>query len=268
VRLNGKQIYCDPGAKYTPYGLLPWSETGVAGLLLDKNGGTWIQTPLPEPSESALERKAELTLADTGDLEGKLTITCTGLEAVRRRNELRNEDDAGRKKFLEESITRTVPSASEVTLTNQPDWNGSAAPLVAEFTLKVPGWAAPTGRRVMLPVGLFSAQEKHLFDHADRVHPIYMDFPFQTKDDMTIAVPGGWQFGTLPPEHKQDGHIITYSLAVSKDGSKLKLVRNMSVNFLILETQYYAALRTFFQGVKTSDDQQIVLQPAATTAGK
>jgi hypothetical protein len=268
VRLNGKPVYCDPGAKYTPYGLLPWYETGVAGLLLDKNGGTWIQTPLPEPSESALERKAELTLADTGDLEGKLTITCTGLEAVRRRNELRNEDDAGRKKFLEESITRTVPSASEVTLTNQPDWNGSAAPLVAEFTLKVPGWAAPTGRRVMLPVGLFSAQEKHLFDHADRVHPIYMDFPFQTKDDMTIAVPGGWQFGTLPPEHKQDGHIITYSLAVSKDGSKLKLVRNMSVNFLILETQYYAALRTFFQGVKTSDDQQIVLQPAATTAGK
>lgn len=266
VRLNGKPIYCDPGAKFTPFGLLPWYETGVAGLVLDKTGGTWIQTPLPQPAESIVERKANLTLTDTGDLEGKLTITYSGLEAVRRRNEERNEDDAGRKKFLEESVTRSIPAASETTLTNQPDWNGSDSPLVAEFTLKVPGWAAQTGRRVMLPVGLFSAEEKHLFDHVNRTHPIYMDFPFQQKEDITISVPGGWQIGTVPPEHKQDGHVITYSLVVSKDGSNLKLTRSMAVNFLLLDKQYYAALRTFFQGVKTGDDQQVVLQPAATAA--
>jgi hypothetical protein len=266
VRLNGKSVYCDPGAKFTPFGLLPWYETGVAGLVLDKNGGTWIQTTLPQPSESTVERKAILTLTDTGDLEGKLTITYTGLEAVRRRTDERNEDEAGRKKFLEESVTRTIPAASEATLTNQPEWHGSAAPLVAEFTVKIPAWASQAGRRVMLPVGLFSAQEKHLFDHANRVHPIYMDFPYQSKEDITITVPAGWQIGTIPPEHKQDGHVITYALAVSKDGSNLKLARSITVDFLLLDKQYYTALRTFFQGIKAGDDQQIVLQPAATTA--
>ena len=266
VKLNGKEVLCDPGAKFVPFGLLPWSETGVSGLRLDKDGGTWIQTPLPAPSASTVTRKASLLLTDAGDLEGKLTVTYTGLEAARRRSEERNEDDAGRKKFLEDAVKRSMPVSSDPTLTNQPDWNGSAAPLVAEFDLKVPGWASQTGRRVLFPVGLFAAQEQHLFDHADRTHPIYMDFPYQKNDDITVTLPTGWQIGTLPQSFKQDGHVIIYSLIMANEKGSLRLNRSMTVDFLVLERGYYAALRKFFQGVKTSDDQQIVLQPAAASA--
>ncbi len=39
VQLNGQDLYFDPGAALTPYGLLPWTETGVTGLRLDKEGG-------------------------------------------------------------------------------------------------------------------------------------------------------------------------------------------------------------------------------------
>jgi hypothetical protein len=42
VKVNGKDQYFDPGAAFTPFGLLPWVETGVDGLRLDKDGGTWI----------------------------------------------------------------------------------------------------------------------------------------------------------------------------------------------------------------------------------
>ncbi len=268
VKLNGNDVFCDPGAKFIPYGLLPWSETGVAGLRLNKDGGTWIQVPLAPSSASTVGRKASLLLNESGDLEGKLSITYTGLEAARRRNEERNEDDAGRKKFLEDAVKNSLSIDSDPTLTNQPDWNGSAAPLVAEFNLKVTGWASPTGRRVLFPVGLFSAQEQHLFDHADRIHPVYMEFPFQQNDDITITLPTGWQIGALPPAHQQDQHLITYSLTMSNESGSLRLKRTMTVDFLLLDKKYYTALRTFFQGVKTSDDQQIVLQPAATSAAK
>ncbi len=268
AKANGKEIFCDPGSKFSPFGLLPWYETAVAGLQLNKDGGTWIKTPLPASSLSVVQRKATLRLTDTGDLEGKLTISYIGLEAVRRRDEERNEDDAGRKKFLEDAVKRSIPTASDPTLTNQPDWNNSSTPLVAEFSLQVPAWASQAGRRVLLPVGLFSAQEKHLFDHASRIHPIYLDFPYEQSDDITITVPAGWQFSNLPPPHKQDGHIITYSMAMADDKGSLRLNRAMTVDFLILDRQYYSALRTFFQGVKTSDDQQIAIQPGTTAASK
>src|SRR5260370_42418988 len=85
VRLNGKDLYFDPGAEFTPFGLLTWSETGVQGLRLDKDGGTWIRTTLPASSESRMERQAKLKLSYTGELGGKLTITSTRLEAMYQR---------------------------------------------------------------------------------------------------------------------------------------------------------------------------------------
>ncbi len=268
VKLNGKDIYCDPGAKFAPFGVLPWSETGVQGLRLDKDGGSWIKTPLPESSASLMEHKADLKLSDTGDLEGKLTITLTGLEAMLRRVNERNEDETERKKYLEDHVKRYVPTAIEVELTNHPNWSDPAVPLVAEFQLKVPGWASAAGRRVLVPVGLFSGAEKHVFDHAQRVHPIYMEFPFQQIDDITIEIPSGWQVSSLPPALKQDGHIITYSMTVENDKGKLHLTRTLDTKFLFLQTQYYSALRNFFQQVRTGDEQQIVLQSGTATASK
>lgn len=266
VRLNGKDMYFDPGAAFTPYGLLPWEETGVPGLKLDKDGGEWIQTALPDSSVSRIERKADLKLTETGDLEGKLTLTFTGLEGLRRRVEQNNEDETEHKKFLEEQAQEYIPAACQIELVNKPDWKTSASPLVAEFTLKVPGWAAQAGRRVLLPVGLFSATEKHLFDHATRVHPIYFEFPFQKLDDITIEPPAGWQITSVPAPQNQDGHVIAYTLQVENSQGTLHLKRSLRVDSLILETKYYTALRNFFQGVRTGDEEQIVLQPGAASA--
>lgn len=36
VRLDGKDLYFDPGAAFTPFGMLTWYETGTPGLCLDK----------------------------------------------------------------------------------------------------------------------------------------------------------------------------------------------------------------------------------------
>ena len=131
VKLNGKDMYFDPGAAFTPFGLLTWSETGVPGLRMSKDGGTWIRTTLPASSESQIHREARLKLSDTGDLEGTLKVSYTGLEAMYRRLEVRNSDDVARKKFLEDQLKEQVPAAAELELTNKPDWTGSETPLVA-----------------------------------------------------------------------------------------------------------------------------------------
>ena len=268
VKLNGKEIYCDPAEKFAPFGLLPWYETGVNGLRVDKDGGSWIKTPVPPSSESRIERKADLSLSDTGDLQGRLTLTFSGLQAMELREEKRDQDDAERKKYLEEEVKESVPVGIEVELTNRPDWSNPASPFVANFSLKVPGWASGVGRRVLVPVGLFGAPEKNLFKHANRVHPIYMAFPFQEVDDVTIEIPAGWKVNSLPPAQKQDGHIITYAMKVEDEKGKLHITRTLDTNFLYLQTQYYALLRNFVEQVRTGDEQQIVLQPGTATASK
>ena len=87
-----------------------------------------------------------------------MTVTYTGQEALWRRHEERNEDEADRKQFLENQIKADIPSGIEVELSNRPDWNSASPALVAEYDLKVPGWAAAAGQRALLPVGLHVSQ--------------------------------------------------------------------------------------------------------------
>jgi transglutaminase-like putative cysteine protease len=267
VKLDGKDVFFDPGSAFVPFGILPWPETGVQGLKLDKDGGSWLQTTLPYAKESQVQHKAELHLTDTGDLEGKLTVTFTGLEAAERRVEERLADDTERKKFLEDEVKESIPAASEAELTNSPDWK-SSTPLVAEFTLKVPGWMAGAGRRELLPVGLFSAQEKHVFDHSDRVHPIYIEHPFERVDDISIDLPLGWQIGTLPAPKKENGSIVVYTMQAENNKGTLHLTRSLDVDFLMIDQKYYPALREFFQIVRADDEQQVILQPVGANASK
>ena len=266
VKVNGKDLYLDPGAAFTPFGMLEWAETAVTGLKLDKDGGTWIKSTFPQSSESRTERKAILKLSDTGDLEGKLTVTFSGLEGMSRRIEELHSDEAERKKYLEEQVKEYIPVAAEPELTNRPDWKSSSQPLVAEFNIRIPGWVSGAGRRALLPVGIFSATEKHIFEHTNRVHPIYFEFPFEKVDDVTIDLPPNWQVQNLPPPQNQDGHVVAYSLKTEKAANSLHLTRRVTVDILMLDTKYYTALRDFFQMVRTSDEAQIVLQPGAATA--
>jgi hypothetical protein len=261
VKLNGKDVYLDPGGAFTPFGLLTWPETAAVGLRLDKDGGTWIKTTLPEASESRIERVGKLKLSDSGDLEGKVTVTYIGLEAMYHRMTKRHADEVDRKKFLEERLTSQISAAAEAELTNKPDWTSSETPLVAEFDLKIPGWASNAGKRVVLPAAIFTAGEKGVFEHANRVQPIYFDYPYEKVDDLTIELPAGWKVSSVPAPQDLNGKIVVYNAKVEQNPGSLRLTRKLMIDVLLLEQKYYPALRSFFQAVRTSDGVQIVVQP-------
>lgn len=266
VKLNGKDLYFDPGAEFTPFGLLIWTETGTPGLRLDGDGGTWITTTLPESAESQILRNAKLKLSDTGDLEGKLTVTYTGLEGMYRRLEVRNEDEVERKKFLEDELKEQIPAAAELELTNKPDWASSETPLVAELDVKIPGWVSSAGKRAVLPVGFFAADEKRVFEHAQRVHPIYFEYPHEKIDDVTIELPTGWQVSSVPAPQTKDAKVVLYDLKMESSNGTVRVTRKLNIDLLLLEQKYYAALRNFFQTVRTGDEEQILLQPGTASA--
>jgi len=266
VKLNGQERYFDPGAAFTPFGLLPWIETGTPGLKLDKEGGSWIETPLPPSSDSKIERKADFKLTPEGDLEGTVTATYTGLEGQWRRLEERNQDDTERKKFLEEEVKNSIPGGSEVELAKAPDWNSSEDPVIAEFKVKIPGWGSPAGKRLMLPTSFFSANEKHMFEHANRTWPIYFRFPFKATDDVTIRLPDGWKAESVPAPVDRDLKGAEYSLKAEKTDSTVQIQRMLREDLFLVGKDNYPVLRGFFQFVKAQDEQQVVLLPSTAAA--
>jgi hypothetical protein len=268
VRSNGKDLYFDPGAAFTPFGLLRWDETGVPGLRLDKDGGSWVQTSLPDSSVSQILRKADFKLLPTGDIEGHLVVTFTGFEAQSRRVDQRNEDDTARKKFLEDEVRGYITVGSEVELTKQSDWTSSESPLVAEFTVKIPGWASISPRHVLFPAGIFGGSEKHVFDHSTRTYPIYFEYLAQKLDDITIEIPPGWQATSLPKPQNQNLRVVGYACSAEDNKGTLHLTRKVDINVISLEAKYYGPMQSFFQIVRTGDEQQIALQPGTAVSSR
>jgi hypothetical protein len=265
VKLNGNELYFDPGTIFTPFGFLPWGETGVQALKLDKEGGTWVTTPYLESSSSQIKRNANVKVSEEGALEGNLTVTYSGLEAAWRRFVERDEDDTQRKKFVEDEIKASVPVTAEIELTNRPDWTSSDLTLVAEFHLNVQHWAYGVGRRWLLPVALFGAQEQHTCERGTRVHPLYFAWKFQKVDDVRIALPKGWQVVALPPRQGKQSNLDGYSLTVENDKDMLHVARVLRSDVISLESYEYPALHDFYQTVRTGDGQQVVLQPGTAS---
>jgi hypothetical protein len=267
VKLDGKDLYFDPGTAFTPYGMLPWWETSVSGLRLGKDGGGWVETPLNDETQSKIERKTELKLDSEGTLTGKLTVTYWGSDAQSLRIEERIEDETSRKKLLEDMVRETIPAAIEVDLLNKPDWSSSSPSLQTEYSLKVPGWVAGAGKRALLPVGLFSSPEKSIFEHSGRVHPVYFHYPYRKIDDITIELPLGWKVASLAKSVDRDVKAAAYTMKSEDNSGSLHLTRLLRSDLVMVPPNTYGALRAFFQVVRTGDEEQVVLQPGSSSAG-
>lgn len=263
VKLPDKEIYVDPGAAFTPYGMLPWYETAVQGLRLHKDGGEWVTTPLPPPPESRIDRHAVLKLNEHGTLQGKLTVTYTGLQALWRRLEERDDDATARRNFLEDDVKGFVPVGITVKLGNEPDWSSSSTTLVAEFDLEVPGWGDSAGKRVLMAPGLFANSDKSRFVHATRVHPLYFYFPYLDQDDISIELPPGWQVSSVPAAKNVDKKALIYTLVTEGNGQMLHIKRSVQLHLTVVQTKFYDQVRDFFQAVRAGDEEQIVLTRAA-----
>jgi Domain of Unknown Function with PDB structure (DUF3857)/Transglutaminase-like superfamily len=259
ARLGDQEVYLAPGVPFAPFGTLAWNETAVKGVRLNEAGGVWVTTPLPPASASRLERKATLHLASDASLEGTVTFTFSGLSALAQRLEERNEDEAERRRRLEEEVRVDIGSGVEVTLTNTPEWSNGDAPLVAIFSVKVPGWAHFAGKRALVPAGIFADGNRHVFEHQTRVHPIYFHTRHQLADDVTIDLPAGWTVTSVPQPGSADIHVADCKWTADATPNTLHLKRDFSIDTLLIDAQHYGLVQNFFQAVRRGAEEEAVL---------
>jgi hypothetical protein len=265
VAVVGGDLFLAPGVPLAPFGMLAWNETAVKGLRLNEAGGMWVSTPLPPASASRLERKAMLHLTPDGGLEGTVTVTFTGLDALSQRLEERNEDDTARRRRLEDEIKADMNNGGEATLTNSPEWSNGDAPLVTTFNVTVPGWAHLVGTRALVPVDIFAGGNRHVFEHATRIHAVYFRFPHQLEDDVTIDLPAGWTVSSVPQPGSADIHVADCKWMADGTPTALHLKRDFSIDTLLVDAKHYGQLQDFYQAVRRSAEQEAVVTiPAGT----
>jgi hypothetical protein len=265
VKAGGKEYVLDPATSHGPFGLLPWEETDIDALVISKDEGKFIRTPLPSISDAVIERKADLKMDAEGKISGMLNVVFGGIEALRRRRENQNEDDASRKKTMEDEAKEWLPAGSTVELTKVPDWSGSDPDLRASFKVEISNWGTTAGRRYLMPLALLAGSKRRQFDSASRVHPVYFAYPFETRDEISIQLPLLLQVGSAPPPKKIETNYAAYEIHCDRQPTGLKLNRRLAMKGIFFQVDAYPYLRSFFQAVRSGDDQQVVLQTTGSS---
>jgi transglutaminase-like putative cysteine protease len=262
VRAGSQEYYLDPGSRFYPFGLLPWSETETSGIRFDKRGGTVVTTPNPTSTDATLIRHADVELHDDGSVDGKIQVDFTGQEAALLREDRRKDDETGRTKELENRIKRWLPVGSTFEIAKIADWDDVEKPVHVEGTLKIPSFASSPARRMMMPLEMFQATQAGLFNTTKRVNPVYFQYPYEEIDEISLRAPAGFKVASVPQAQKIDLGAALYEISATPQDNGVVVKRHLAMKGVLFGKEAYPTLRAFFGMVKTNDTAQLVLQNA------
>ncbi|HET8891981.1 MAG TPA: DUF3857 domain-containing protein [Candidatus Angelobacter sp.] len=267
VRLNGKDIFLDPGTRFCPYGLMRWMRTGTAAMDM-ADPGQFISTPGAPEDSAIIERSAELKLDTEGAVKGEVRIEFEGLEALERRLSALDTDDAGRKKELEDEVKLWLPANAKVEMEDVVGWEKEYEPLTAVFKVEVPEFASAAGKRLMVPTALFQPKQKRVLKSGTRRFPVYYNYAFSENDHMNLQLPEGYGLETLASPQTAATKFARYTTNAAATGPYVNLDRSLRFNGVFFQPDRYEELRLFFAKVQAGDELQTVVRqsPAESKA--
>jgi hypothetical protein len=268
VDFEGKPIHLDPGTPLAPFGIVSWEKTAVAGIRVAKGGKstTWGDTPGQDAALAHTSRVADLRIEEDA-LVGTITATFVGQEALVRRLRTVNDDEAARKKSLEDEIKAWFPDGATLTLKSLTGDATSDTNLVATYDVVLPNIVSGAGSRVLVPLSVFRTTAKNPFAPTTRTHPIYFPYSNTEQDVVKLTLPEGMTAVTIPPATDLKGGVLGYSASTTRKGNEVTYTRKSNVNVMFIPVGNYAQLRNFFNAIGTADAQQLVLTSGKSAGG-
>ena len=263
VRAGSKTYYLDPATLHCPFGMIPWDEADTNGVRLDRFNASLVAIPAGKSADAVIERRSNLKMDSDGNLKGKLDVSFRGQEALSRRLVAVFQDEAGRRKGLEEEVKTWLPQGAGATLSSVTGWDGSETPLQAAFDVQIPSFASQAGGRLLVPAILFHTGWEKSFQSPQREHPVYLEYGHQESDDVTLEIPGELKVERVPSPQGLREKFASYQFSTDLQGTQLNMKRQVSMDGYYFPVAQYSRLRDFYDFVRANDEEMTVLKATA-----
>lgn len=268
VNAGGTWKFFHPGYNYLPFGMLRWQEEGEQALITDPKQPVWVDTPMTSHENSKIKRVAKLKLSEDGTLEGDVRLEFTGHAAIGRKETLDAMSETEREADLKDDLKEQV-SAAEVTNVKIENVTDHVKPLIYSYSIRIPGYAQRTGKRLFIQPAFFQYGLKPLFSSATRKYPIYFHYPWSEEDQVNIDVPTGYKLDNADaPAPFSSGKVSDYkpTLAITSDGKTLVYKRSFFFGgngSVLFPVETYPAVKAYFDQLHKQDNHSIALKQAA-----
>jgi hypothetical protein len=263
VTVDGKERAFDPGERYATYGTLDWRHSLVGGLRQQDGHIAISESPGLGYKDTIVQRVADLTLAPDGTITGDATIICTGQRAMRWRQRALEGDQVALKKQFDNELQPELPPGIVAQTDHFLGLDSENTNLMVR--MKISGsLGTATGKRIFLPLSIFSAGSRDPFTSSHREEPIDLHYPFLEKDQITLHLPAGFQVESVPSDARVDlPQNAVYLSHAKADGQTITYTRNYIMGNVLYNASEYDKLKGFFDDVSSKDRAQAVLHVAA-----
>lgn len=267
VNLGGKQIFLDPGTPQAPFGVVSWEKTAVPGIHVTKGKPIWIpNVAVSVAADAVTRRKADLHIKGE-NLEGTIVVTFAGQEALVRRLATVNDNEAARKKAVEDEVKEWFPAGATLKLTALTGHDTFGNDVTATFDVSLPNLVSSAGSRMVVPLSIFAANAKNPFAASKRKHPIYFPYPSSEEDEVKLTIPAEMVVANIPAPANLDAGALAYRAETKRQEDVVTFKRSANVSITMIDPTYYGAVRGFFNAMTTADQQPLILSSSSKPAG-
>lgn len=268
VTLDGKKIFLDPGTAKAPFGIVSWEKTAVPGIHVTKGKPSWVSSVAQPVAADAFTRRSADLRIEGDNLEGTITVTFSGQEALVRRLSTVDSDDAARRKALEDEVKEWFPAGAVLKLTSVQGHDTIDPSVTATFAVSLPNLVSSAGSKTVVPVSIFRTQAKNPFAPTTRKHPIYFPYPNTEEDEVKLTIPAELKIATIPAPSELKGGALNYRSETKRQEGVITFKRSSSIGVTMIETKYYDAIRNYYNAMASADEQPLVLTSATAGASK
>jgi len=263
VQIEGKEVYLDPGEKMCPFGCLHWKHELATGIRMSGNNTAIETTPAGAAKSADIQRTADVTFDEHGNVQGSVRLVITGQEALYWRQLSQQNERNELKKQFNDWMRESLPEGVVADFDHFDGLEDYDANLVAASSLSGT-IGSTTGKRLIIPGIFFESRGKHPFVAQEtRTVPIDLRYAAMEEDEATYHLPAGTSIDSSPKAANLSwGDHATFAIRSSSAAGTVKTTRDLIRNSAVLDAGYYPMLRNFYLQMSQADQQQIVLTRA------
>ncbi|MDP4204691.1 MAG: DUF3857 domain-containing protein [Bacteroidota bacterium] len=253
---NGQDtIYMECTNPLVPLGFMGTFTADRKALMITPNGGKLVYIPLLKETENSETRNSKVKLSPDGVLDISSNTSFKGYQADDRIDITRLPSKEQTDHFLEGC---TIQSPKVVSLQYQ--YKEDRNPTVTEtVNLETNTTANVNGKRIFMPVNLFSYKLPKLLKEEERKFPIKIRYGNDDVENYDFTLPEGYHPEALPESQKIESPFGTYEIEVNYNQGKVSYSRHFLLRNGLYPASEYEKFVAFLNKVTFLDKAKMVL---------
>lgn len=253
---QGKDLMLlDAADPFSVANVLPVRDLNWLGRLIKKDG-TSLEIDLMPKQLSVDYISMNYSIDAEGQVAGKLRRQRTDHNAMSYRGSVKGvKEDAYLEKFEEDNNNIEV---NDYVRTNENDLD---APVIESMSFKGSNFTEKIGNTLYVKPLLFFTILSNPFKQETREYPVDFAYGFLDKFTINIQIPEGYKVESFPESAamSMENELASFKFLINVSGSTLQISFNSQMNSPILGSEYYPALKMYFQKMIDKQNEKIIL---------